>query len=172
MNRKNTMKALLTLFVAFFAVVLFVISMPMANACPVSQASGTFFMSGPPPPPVIKNIGNNIQIVILSDGPFTWTGDISGTGLYNGYALAFNSNSPNMISYGVETWAISATVNGKAGTLEIGGTTVMTLSSANGYWWIISGTGGLAKLHGGGTFQSIDVLMGTYTYTGQIYFSR
>ncbi len=77
-----------------------------------------------------------------------------------------------MIAYGVETWTISATVNGKAGTLEIGGTTVMTLSSANGYWWIISGTGGLAKLHGGGTFQSIDVLMGTYTYTGQIYFSR
>jgi len=171
LNRKT--KALSIIFVVYFAVALSMISMPKANACPGTQAvSGTYFLSGPPPPPVIRYISNNVQIWDMLNGPFTWTGDISGTGLYNGHWLVMNPETPNMKIYAISTWTISATVDGKAGILTIGGTTVATLASANGNWWIISGTGGLAKLHGEGTFHDIDISMGIYAYTGQVYFDR
>jgi hypothetical protein len=43
-----------------------------------------------------------------------------------------------------------------------------TTGASHGIFVIVSGTGGLANLHGSGTFQGI---MGAGTYTAQVFFA-
>lgn len=172
MNWKRV-KALSTLSVISMAALLLVVSMPAAHACNIRQSvSGTLFLTGPPPPPVIKTIGNNIQIWDLSNGPMAWTGGIAGTGPYDGHWLFLNYGTDKMHMYGVGEQTLSAVVNGKAGTLKIAEVSWATNSEAGGSWRIIYGTGGLANIHGEGTITGIDMSMGVYAYTGQIYFNR
>ena len=172
MNRKKA-KALSAMFVTLAATLLLMVSMPMAHACSTRQTvSGTYFLTGPPPPPVIKTIGSNIQIWDLSNGPMAWTGGIVGTGPYGGHWLFLNYGTDNMRMNGIGLQTLSAVVDGKAGTLKIAEVSWATSSEADGSWRIICGTGGLANLHGEGTFTDIDMSMGVYAYTGQIYFSR
>ncbi|HLN44503.1 MAG TPA: DUF3224 domain-containing protein [Candidatus Sulfotelmatobacter sp.] len=101
-----------------------------------------------------------------------WVGDIAGTSTSDSRWILHYLPTPGAVGTnnlrGVNT--VSATVNGKSGTLII----LLTASrspddvEADGTWVILSGTGDLANLHGQGTAGPSGT-PGVTAYTGQIH---
>ena len=168
MNRK-----ILLIGLALAAVLMATPYVGMAHACTTSQpVNGVYFPTGVFSSLKITTVSAKLQIWDVV-APMAWSGGISGAGNYVGRWYVYNHDSPDMKIYGVGEWTLSATVDGKAGTLKIIGISVSTETTTNGCWTIICGTGGLAHLHGGGTYSEDLTIMPplpAYPYTGQVHF--
>jgi hypothetical protein len=165
-------KKILMLSAVFLAVMLATPYIGIAHASHASSSisvSGTFFPSGIGGTLDIKIVDANLQIWTLSGSPMTWTGGISGAGTYAGKWYFYKLGTPSFMGYSDGVWTLSATVNGKVGTLTIRGISLETNSWCKGCWMIIGGTGELADLHGGGTYSEPG-MSGVYAYTGQVHF--
>jgi hypothetical protein len=118
---------------------------------------------------VWKTTSNGTQYVTgTEDG--TWTGTFSGTS-----KDAFDGKiRPNGSPWGLLRIDLTGTVRGKSGTLEILTTWVVPeehpTQLMTGRWSIVSGTGGLADLHGQGTWKGVDPNTSAANYKGIITF--
>ncbi len=138
--------------------------MSTAHATTPTPASGTFSTAA------LTNVvvrpagpaGGNAIVTDIST--FTLTGTFSGTAvLQERYVLRADGSYTD---HGVQT--LTGTVNGVSGTVTFNITYRGNATSFQGHFVIIAATGGLANLHGQGTFEGDAT--GAGTYSGQVHF--
>ena len=152
MNKKI---AILTCLIAIATLSM---SISCAYATKPIPVSGSFSASLIPIP--VKVAGNNV--FFEHSGAGEWTGGISGSTI--AYHRWVAHTKIGVTNVHVEVIFSSATVAGQSGKLTIlflGKTTGLGVGS--GTWRIISGSGGLANLKGGGTW-------GPGQYQGTVHF--
>ncbi len=120
----------------------------------------------------ITRAGESDTVILDLTVNAVWVGDISGTSTSDSRWVLHYLPTPGATGtnnlHGVNT--VSATVDGKSGTLII----LLTANrspndeAAEGTWVILSGTGDLANLHGGGTTGPSET-PGVSAYTGKIH---
>jgi len=188
--KKERRKALSAVLVTLTVALLLTMSMSTANATTPTQIAGKF-RPGTRAFTDMKAAGANAFCTFTFDPakPGAYTGDMSGTFTQTVHWTShfgdpqivrdptFNVNDPL-------TWPNSdfnvrvdrtfdGTVLGVPGTLTIhieakGWGRPGGVVSIEGKWVIISGTGGLANLHGQGTWKG--PVSGWYDYEGQVHF--
>jgi Protein of unknown function (DUF3224) len=134
------------LFLPLAAAAALVAVQPVAASTPVS-ASGTFFGLAPPVPSDFRTADGN-AFVTLSFPAGVLTGDISGTFTEQLQIVTHSDGSQNVKGNAT----CSCAVAGRTGTLvfdNIAGTT--NPSGVGEAHFVLSGSGGLANLHGQGT---------------------
>ncbi len=140
---------------------------PSIYAISPSTATGTF--SGSVVQTAERDSGGNKFLTLTDASSYlgTFIGSFAGTGT----AVVHLDCSINFHSTG--TW--TGTVDGKSGTVEITfeGTGMVGLGAfIVGQYTLSHGTGGLANLHGGGTFSALFTSTTTIagTYAGEFHF--
>lgn len=155
---------LLTLVLAAGAVL--VAGQPVAASTPVST-TGTFFFVAAPVPSDFRLAGGN-SFVTLFFPKGVVTGDISGTFTEQLNVVTHTDGSQNVEGNAICTCA----VGGRTGTLvfdNIAGTT--NTSGVAKAHFVLSGSGGLADLHGQGTAIVSPTPQGPFgVYTAQYSF--
>ncbi|MDP9236749.1 MAG: DUF3224 domain-containing protein [Chloroflexota bacterium] len=147
----------------------------LALVVPLVFGAGTRAAQAAPPTPASGSFQDALlaNVVTRSAGPNTiitdtlttvLSGTFSGTSvLQERYVLRADGS---FIDHAVETF--TGTVNGVAGTVTEVDVLTGDATSFHGHFVVVSGTGGLANLHGQGTFEG-STITGAGTYTGQIH---
>jgi Protein of unknown function (DUF3224) len=157
--RKIAPLTLMVLTLAFVSLV-FGAGTRAAQAAPPTSASGSF-QDALPTNVVTRSAGPN---TIITD-TFTdvLSGTFSGTSvLQERYVLRADGS---FIDHAVQTF--TGTVNGVTGTATLIDVVAGDATSFHGHFVVVSGTGGLANLHGQGTLEGSSTT-GAGTYTGRI----
>jgi Protein of unknown function (DUF3224) len=143
---------------AVLAAVLAVLWLPTsAGAAPPADGSGTFTVSSTVVTSTRQADGNTFLTLRVTT---LYGGTLQGTGLGEETVVVHPDGTLNGRTF--ETF--TGTVGGVAGTatLRVEGTGDTTTGALRGQFTIVGGTGGLANLRGGGTFQGVGE-SGTYT---------
>jgi len=149
------------LFLPLAAAAALVALQPVAASTPVA-ASGSFFFLAPPVPSDFRAADGN-AFVTLSFPAGVLTGDITGTFTEQLHIVTHPDGSQNVKGNATCTCAVA----GRTGTLgfdNIAGTT--NPSGVSEAHFVLSGSGGLADLHGQGTAivsPTPQGLVGVYT---------
>jgi len=152
------------LIIASIIALLFTLPIAVAYASPPIEASGTF-SEEPPSITVLRTAGGNTILSWITAGSLT--GTVSGTLTDNATIVIHNTGTWDF--QGLVT--CSCTVGSQSGTLFLryeGKGVAFGPSQAKVV--ILSGTGGLANLHGQGTFDL--PAPGAGTYSGQFHFDH
>lgn len=161
--KKITSLTLLVLTLAFVPLV-FGAGTRAVQAAPPTAASGSF-SSAPPTNVVTRSAGPNT--IITDTFTSVLSGTFSGTSVFQErYVLRADGS---FIDHAVETF--TGTVNGVAGTATFVDVITGDTTSFHGHFVVVSGTGGLANLHGHGTFEGSSTT-GAGTYSGQVLISQ
>jgi len=141
---------------------------PAANARTVTPAAGTFTTTVTSLVPVLTADGNTAFDLA---GMIVPTGTLSGSGPIAFTLLVRATGQDNFLGQ----FTCSCTVAGQSGSIVVGFTATGVFGVGNalsGQYTILSGTGGLANLHGQGPFSGIQTLTGFEgVYSGQTQFS-
>ena len=147
----------------FSAALLLLAANPAAAAGPMIEASGTFVRT--------SFVQSNVRTVGgVTRFDFTQTdalsGTLSGTNVLQGSCVV--PASGETVCHASETF--TGTAAGQSGRLQQRDVTFRdpTTGASHAIFVVVGGTGGLANLHGSGTFQGI---MGAGTYTAQVFFA-
>jgi hypothetical protein len=163
MKRKKTLSVM---FVVSIAIVLFAMSMSIANAAKFIHISGSHFVTGATVSPNPAGESDNAVLYISSTG--SYTGGIIGSFTGEGRWVGHNIGTPDLSrnTHNVVTFS-AATVMGKTGGLSI-----MTIGKTDGgNWVILGGTDELKGLHGQGTYSATGSMFGKVAdYEGEIHF--
>jgi hypothetical protein len=146
------------LLVLALAVALLVLPMSAAVAtAPTTVITGTLTMLDPMSYGEIRYLGDSgNQIWTFTDAPFVITGDIEGTGVYNGKWLMAPSPDtipPFELKASDGWYTMDVAVDDVSGQLTI-------RLPVNGKLIVVDGTGELKNLHGTGTLTMIEGTMG------------
>ncbi len=155
---------LLTLALALVSL-MFGAGTPAAQAAPPTAASGSFAPLGDPTNVALQFAGPNIIV--------TWTRTNVLSGTFSGTVVSEQRTVVRADGSftGTEVSTFTGTVDGVAGTdTSVGVFAGDNATSFHGHFVIVSGTGGLANLHGQGTTEGSSST-GAGTYSGQILFS-
>ena len=128
-----------------------------AGAAPPVSGSGTFTVSSALIAPTRQADGNtflDLRVTTL------YSGTLQGTGVGEETVIVH----PDGALDGSTFEAFTGTIGGAAGTavLRVEGTGDVTTGALRGRFTILDGTGGLANVHGEGTFQAVGD-SGTYS---------
>lgn len=129
---------------------------PAAQATAVTPAAGAFTTTVTSLVPVLSADGNTVFDLA---GTIVPTGTFSGSGPISFTLLVRSTGQDNFLGH----FTCVCMVAGQSGSVTIGFTATGVFgvgNSLNGQYTILSGTGGLANLHGTGPFS------GTQTTTG------
>lgn len=154
-------------FISLLAVAM--LMLPMSAAYAKKPTTVTWISAKVPPAGsyIYNQAGKSDNwIMTTQGGGWSWVGDITGSGTYDGRWVIHDVVS--MVNYGavnvLGTYTMDVTYDGKSGTLTVraGG------GGGNAMWRILSGTGDLENLRGHGTLEKI--VAGVYIFTGQVHF--
>jgi hypothetical protein len=164
--RRVNRKILLTVL-ALAAVLLATPCIGMAHATASTTVSGTIEMVMGIPAD-IKPKGQSDNLVMIMDLTEHWQGGIEGISTTEATWMLHNWVPPaggpdTTLNIHEKLVFQTVTVLDETGTIVL----KLNIENGNGYWTIISGTGGLANLHGQGT---VSLAAMPYTYTGQVHF--
>ena len=140
---------------------------PAAHATTVTPSSGTFTTTVTSLVPILSADGNSAFDLA---GTIVVTGTFSGSGPIAFAVLVRASGQDNFLGQ----FTCSCTVAGHSGSIVIGFTATGVFGVGNslgGHYTILSGTGGLANLHGQGPFSGTQTPTGFQgVYSGQTAF--
>jgi len=157
-------RSLLTLLLAAGATL--VVAQPVSASTPIAAAGTFFFVAAPVPSDFRTADGNTFVTLFFPAGVLT--GDITGTFTEQLRTVTHSDGSQNVQGNATCTCAVA----GRAGVLvfdNIAGTT--SPSGVSNAHFVLSGSGGLADLHGQGTAIVTPTPQGPFgVYTAQYSF--
>ena len=146
------------------ALALAMLALPIASALatkPTTVITATLTIGGNPldyaEARLLGKSGN--WITTYTDAPFTLTGDIEGTGVYNGKWLMKIADTP--MGFKIQASDGWYTMNVEVG--DVSGELTIRLPGNANLLIIVGGTDGLENLHGTGTLTPITMLQYTVT---------
>lgn len=160
MRSKLSVVCVIALLSTFLIPLVQATPIPVVQATPSTTASGkwTYVNTGFK---IIKQFDGYQIASITEDG--TWTGTFVGT---SKDVIRAVINPQGFLTFAGLIY-FTGTVGGRSGTLVILFTGSGTFTGMSGNWFILSGTGGLAKLRGQGTWWGPSYNL---DYSGKVHF--